>query len=110
MEKVKDISVNYEKSDSIERQGKREDIERFLKDGYHIKDERNGYWLLAKSAMVFVTLKSSDCIKQFSMKRDILNYYGRERVSEGLVNDFKRDFYNEKIAIFWDLQDNYRIE
>ena len=52
----------------------------------------------AEVAKVFVTL---DCdgkgIYVFNMKRDIVEFYQRDRISEKLVNQFKKDFNEGKI-------------
>ena len=49
MEKAENISIQYVASDSIQMQGKKQDINPYLKTGYHIKEERNGYWVLTNA-------------------------------------------------------------
>lgn len=97
MENVTNVSIVYEPSDSIEMQGKYEKIQKYKKQGYYIKEERNGYWVLVKSARVLVTLTNSNCAKTFSMKEDILEYYGRKRISEKLLDKFRADVDSGKI-------------
>ena len=80
MEKVTKIVVEYEPSDTIEVQGKRDKIEKYLKKGYSVKEERNGYWVLIKKAKVWVTLTNSYCTKTFSIKADILDYYSKKKI------------------------------
>ena len=59
MEKAMVLSIEYQQSDSIETQGKRSDIDRYIKDGYYVKENRYGYWVLVKSAKLYVTLSNS---------------------------------------------------
>lgn len=110
MEKAKIISINYEPSDTIEKQGKRKDIEKYLKDGYYIKEERNGYWVLVKTARLIVTLANSSHTRTFNMKEDICDYYGKKRISQSLVDRFSKDIGNGIISIFLHSQGNYEIK
>lgn len=98
MQKVEHISANYFPSDTIETQGNRQEIQKYLDKGYYIKEDRNGYWVLVKTAKVQVTLKNSYGCKTFNVKDAILSYYGRERVTEKLVNQFQNDINNGKIT------------
>jgi hypothetical protein len=41
MEKCEILSVQYEESDSIEIQGKQNEIDKYIKKGYYDKEERN---------------------------------------------------------------------
>ena len=94
------IEVYYQLGSSMELQGKYCSIERYLKDGYYIKESRNGYWLLIRPSELLVT---AHCGKNGSfvhdMKYDILRYYGRSRITEKLINTFKNDFLNGNIKI-----------
>lgn len=109
MEKAMVLSIQYQPSDSIERQGKRSDIERYIKDGYYVKENRNGYWVLVKSAKLYVTLSNSYGSKVFNMKEDVCSYYGKTRISNSLVDRFEMDIKNEKIVIYMDSKGNYSI-
>lgn len=102
MEKVTNVVVEYEPSDTIEVQGKRDKIEKYLKRGYSVKEERNGYWVLIKNAKVWVTLTNSHCTKTFSMKTDILYYYGKQKISTNLVEKFQKDVNDGKITFTMD--------
>lgn len=98
METAKFVSSYYEKSDTIEMQGSRDEIEKYLKQGYYVKIERNGYRVLVKKARVMVTLENSKCTNSFNMKNEILDYYGKERISKQLVKKFEEDINNNKIT------------
>lgn len=102
MEEVTNVIVNYEPSDNIEKQGKYEKIKKYEKLGYYIKEERNGYWVLVKAAKVLVTLTNSKCTHTFNMKSDILNYYGKQKISKNLVDTFRDDVGNGKIKFEMD--------
>ena len=41
---AKFIETHYEYSDTIELQGSRDKIRGYLRKGYRVKDERNGYF------------------------------------------------------------------
>lgn len=97
MEKAKYISIEYEPSDNIEMQGKYEKVQKYEKQGYYAKENRNGYWVLVKPAKVFVTLANSKCTKTFNMKESILSYYCKQRISQRLLGEFEDDAENGKI-------------
>lgn len=107
MEKANVLSIEYIKSDTVETQGKRKDIERYLKKGYYIKEQRNGYWVLVKSSRVDVTLNNSECTKTFNMKEDIREYYNRDRVTEALIRNFSKDVKSGKIVFTMDSEGMY---
>ena len=110
MEKATILSVVYESSDTIETQGKRKDIEKYLKRGYYIKEDRNGYWVLVKPAQLNVTLSNSSCTRMYNMKSDVCSYYGRQRVSTSLIDTFKQDIQNGAISIYMDSKGNYSFK
>lgn len=110
MEKAKIISIDYEASDTIVEQGKRKDIEKYLKNGYYIKEHRNGFWILVKTTRLIVTVCKSSQTRSFNMKEDICDYYGRTRISQSLVDRFRKDIADETISIFLDSQGNYEIQ
>jgi hypothetical protein len=109
MEKGTVLSIIYEPSDTIEMQGKRSDIERYRKQGYRIKEERNGYWVLVKPAQVNITVSNSSGTRTFKMKQDILDFYRRDKISERLIEKFGEDIKKEKINIYMDAEGNYDI-
>lgn len=111
MEKAVIMEIIYEPSDTIEMQGKKSDIEKYIRKGYYVKENRNGYWVLIKSAQVNVTISTSTSgIETFNMKQDICNVYEKERISKGLVERFKKDVENGRVIIEIDLQGNYLIK
>lgn len=110
MEKAKIISIDYESSDTIERQGKRKDIDKYLKNGYYIKEDRNGYWVLVKAARLIVTLTNSSCTRTFNMKAEVREYYGKTHISQSLADRFRKDIHNGTITIYMDLEGNYSLK
>lgn len=103
-------NIEYETSDTIEKQGKRADITKYLKKGYYVKEERNGYWVLVRPSRVVVTLKSSIGIQGINMKQEILDYYMKQRISEKQVEKFAKDIDNKKIVICLDESGDYLIK
>lgn len=110
MEKSTILSIVYVPSDSIEMQGKRKNIEKYLNTGYYIKENRNGYWVLVKTAQLNVTLKNSSCTRTFNMKEGVCDYYGKKRISQSLTDRFTQDIKDGKISIYMDLECNYSLE
>ncbi|MBZ4667310.1 MAG: hypothetical protein JG775_462 [Defluviitaleaceae bacterium] len=83
-------SVEYEHSDTIEMQGKRDAITKYLKKGYYIKEERNGYWVLVKPSRVMVTVESSEGTQSMNMKQDIIDYYGKKEYPKPKLKNLHR--------------------
>ena len=95
-------SSNYIPSDEIEIQGKRRDIKPNLKN-YYIKEERNGYFLLVRTAKIFAEIITSDnMIKNIEIKQAVLNYYGKSRISSSLFEKFQKDLMKKKVILIID--------
>jgi hypothetical protein len=107
MEKATVTSVNYEKSDTIEKQGKQKDIQKYLNDGYYVKVQRNGYWVLVKPSQVQVTLSNSKITRTYNMKEEIREHYNRTNVTEALARTFFKDLTAGKISINMDSEGMY---
>lgn len=110
MEKAKVKSVSYEQSDTIEMQGKRKDIEKHLRNGYHVKEDRNGYWVLTKPAKVLVEVEISGETKIINMKNEIVDHYGKTRISKSLVETFSKDVSNGKVNVYVNSNSNYELK
>lgn len=111
MKKATFVNAVYEESDTITMQGTRSSTIRYQKQGYYIKEERNGYWVLVKPTSIRVYLKNSDNItSSFNMKEDILNYYGKKRISVNTFNKFVKDASNGKIQFYMDDENSYYFQ
>ena len=87
------MEIRYIESKSRSVQGKeREVYDKYGKD-WNIKEKGggNGNWLLTKQSDVEVDGKS---YKEF-----VLDYYGRERLSQKLVDKFREDVEMGKIKL-----------
>jgi len=73
MTKVKIQSVQYEKSDTIEMQGTSADTKRYIRNGYFVKEERNGYWVLNKPSRVLAEILINNKPVLQNIKNEILN-------------------------------------
>lgn len=101
MEKAKFISLSYENSDTIEHQGNRSSIAKYLNKGYYIVRERNGYYVLAKSPRVNVTIEMEDGRRQtIDMKYDIREYYQSLKISRSLANRFAKACEKGKVKFY----------
>ncbi|MNW32999.1 hypothetical protein D3C74_99530 [compost metagenome] len=109
MEKCSVIYVKYEPSDTIEKQGKMSSNEKYLKQGYYIKESRNGYWVLVKPVQVNIKISNSSGARTFNIKQDILDLYKKDRISGKLTDRFEEDILMEKISIYMDAEGDYEI-
>lgn len=110
IEKATILSIMYAPSDSVEIQGKRRDIQKYINSGYYIKEQRNGYWVLVKSAQLNVAVKNSFLTRMFNMKADVCEYYRRTRISKSLIDRFKQDIEEEKVILYMDSEGNYSLK
>ena len=101
MIRAKRISARYIKADKAQVQGDHRAIEPYLNKGYNIITSANGNWVLARNAKVYVTMEGEDgSIYTYNMRMQILEFYGRVKISENLVNEFLRDFNENKILVY----------
>ena len=98
MENVINAVVSYEASDKIIEQGKYSDIEKYLKSGYKVQEDRNGFWVLVRPLRLFVTLTNKYGTNKFEVKNDMLNYYNRQKISLQLIEQFKKDVNEGRIT------------
>ncbi len=110
MLQAKNIDIYYVPSETIEYQGSRESVQRFVRKGYYVNLERNGYWILFRPCQIIVTAHCEDGSQYIhDMKRGILEHYDRKRISKKLVATFEKDFRSGKLFI--DVSDqNYAIK
>lgn len=100
MFKAEHIAVQYVPSDSIGHQGNKRSIDHYLRKGYYVKEQRNGFWLLIRPAKVMVTGYCGDNGNYtHNMKDGILEYYGRARISQKLIGIFRQDFANGNLSV-----------
>lgn len=107
MEQTSILAIDYQNSRNKTFQGKRKEIREFLNEGYDIKSEHDGHWVLVKPPIVNVTLSIDDVTKTFDMKEDVLKHYNRKRLNHNLVKKFKADVENKKIKISLDPSGTY---
>ena len=100
MYKADNIAIDYQKSEKIQCQGDRNSIKHFIRQGYKVAKENNGFWVLSKPSKVMVTVDCGLYGKfTYNMKESILELYRRDRISEKLLETFKRDFVTGKIYL-----------
>lgn len=107
MEQTSILAIDYENSRNKTVQGKRREIREFLNEGYDIKSEHDGHWVLVKPPIVNVTLSSDDVTKTFDMKEDVLKHYNRRRLNQNLVKKFEKDVNAGRIRISLDPNGTY---
>ena len=111
MKKATLVKATYEHSSTITHQGNRASIQAYLNKGYHIKESRNGYWVLSKPASLTVILKDyNNVVHSFQMKEDVFKYYGQSRISEKLAKTFISDANAGKVKFYMDNTGSYCIK
>lgn len=87
------MQVVYVPSESMSVQGKREEIYQRYGREWNIKEQGkgNGNWLLTRKSDVLVNGRS--------YRNFVLDYYGKARLTENLVNKFRNDLENGKIKL-----------
>ncbi|EMB48102.1 MULTISPECIES: hypothetical protein [Treponema] len=109
MTKVKIQSVQYEKSDTIEMQGTSADTKRYIRNGYFVKEERNGFWVLNKPSRVLAEILINNKPVLQNIKNEILNYYNRDRISQNLVQKFENDLVSGSVSLYSDSNGEFVI-
>lgn len=99
---VKFISTTYEASRAIELYGNRSQIDKYLKQGYQIKEQRNGYWLLVKSVKIMVHVEDKGRVCSYDVKEQVLNHYGRTKFLCSIFEQFRKDAEKERIKFYKD--------
>lgn len=100
-------SINYEKSDNIEFQGTEKEAQNYIKKGYNIRLRRNGYFVVGKPCKINVTLAMGNALQQFNMRSDILDHYGKEKMTKALFEKFKKDIEKGNINLKLHSKDEY---
>lgn len=87
------MEIKYVESESRTVQGKKNEIYNLYGKEWAINEQGggNGNWLLTKKSDVLVDGKS---YREF-----VLDYYGRSRLTEKLVDKFREDVNNKKIDL-----------
>lgn len=103
MEKATFVYATYEDSSSRTHHGSRKSIQRFIDNGYYVKEARNGFYVLVKPARIIAVFKDTNGeLYHFDIKQDILEFYGKERISKSLFEKFQDDASKEVILFYLD--------
>ena len=108
MKKVKFLALEYDKSESLEIRGNHSAIERYLHDGYYVKEQRKDKWSLVRPSRVRIWIQGS--AKQYDMKDKILEYYGKQKLSEKMLDKFTNLSIVGKIKFYLDENDELIIK
>lgn len=87
------MQIKYVKSESMPIQGKRNEIYEKYGEEWNIREQGggNGNWLLTKNSDVLVDGKS--------YRSFVLDYYGKSKLTQNLVNKFIEDVENGKVIL-----------
>ena len=86
---------------TIEKQGTRRDIQKYLNQGYKIVYENNGYYVLSIPSSANVRYEVEDVERTECVKPLIRDYYNVERVTENRFNKFMQDYENNKFNFMY---------
>ena len=101
------VDSYFERSESMRWQGSRASINSFLKDGYSVKMNKNGNWLLAKPAhawFIFKTPTGQDF--RVDLRQQIMTHYGKQRFYEATYKRFVKDLTNGVVRVELDTDNN----
>ena len=108
---LKFINATYQKSETKKIQGKRSDMEKYEAQGYHIKQERQGNFILVKSVKIMASFEKEDGrIMIRNIREDILWHYNKERCYKSLFDTFLNDAKEGRIKFYLDDYDNFSME
>ncbi len=101
------IQIRYIQSETLEVQGEyNKDIFPYIQKGYDITRKFKDTWILTKRAKPYVKMicesdddQEEDRVFMINMKFQILQYYGRDRISQKLLEQFEKDFNSEKFEL-----------
>lgn len=100
MEELIFIQATFLEANSIKLQGTRKTIQKYLENGYYIKHNQCGFWLLVKPSAVIVTLRNSTGQHLFNVKKQVIEYYERKRMTAELFDKFNSDATSGKIKFY----------
>ena len=107
MAKTTVVAMDYENSDSVVIREDKNEIQNYLNKGYCIKESHDDYFILVKSANIKVTLSNGKIEQTFNMGKDIMEHYGRKRMSPDLLEKFKKDVEKNKILLTLNSEESY---
>lgn len=93
------ISGTYKRSTILKIQGNRKKISEYLKVGYKIKTESNGFWILYKPTIMEMVFQEKDKTYVFDMKSEACEYLNKNRISKKTANVFIQAVKNGDIII-----------
>jgi hypothetical protein len=99
MTKYPDIQICYSPSDKQEKQGKRSEMKKYINQGYKIQLERNGYFVLVKTAKILLRFSEKKKIHEIDISYDVKEFYDKKRVTEKLAEKIAADIKNEKVKV-----------
>ncbi|WP_318606318.1 hypothetical protein [Mitsuokella jalaludinii] len=87
-------NIEYIPSEKMEIQGSKSEIFKKYGKEWHIREQGsgNGNWLLIKKSNVLINNKS--------YRKEVLKYYGREKLTEKLVNRLRKEIEDRHIPDF----------
>ena len=107
MEELTYICSYFERSATINHQGTRASIQRYLKDGFSIKQDRNGFWVLTKPSRAWFTFKnSSGELVRFDMRGKIMLHYGKQKFYEATYKRFVKELSDGTVKVCLDESNN----
>ncbi len=101
------VQIWLVKSEKVEVQGTYAKIKPYIKKGYRISYENNGYYVLTKPSKLNVELQSEGGASSvFNMKYDILKRYGKQRLTTNVYDCFLEEVKSGKIQFEYNPDDN----
>lgn len=94
-----DIQIYYSPSSTLEKQGKRSEMKKYTNKGYKIQLERNGYFVLVKTARILLRFAEKKKVHEIDISYEVKEFYDRKQVTEKLAEKIATDIQNEKVKL-----------
>lgn len=99
MKEYPDIQICYSPSYKLEKQGKRSEMKKYINQGYKIQLERNGYFVLVKTAKILLRFSEKKKIHEIDISYEVKEFYDKKRVTEKLAEKIAADIKKEKVNL-----------
>lgn len=104
------LGAEYINADHKHFKGNSSQLHRELNKGWEIARGSNGSYVLAKPAQAIFVFKNEHGTYRYNMREDILEYLGRQRLSEKAFETFKNKIKTGTISVYIDEYGYYTLK
>lgn len=103
------VGARFVSSDMKNFQGTRSELKSQLAKGWTIASGSNGSYILARPSEAWFSFKTKNGVYRYNLRRDILNYFNMQRLTEKAFKNFRQKLQNEEITLYVLDDGNYEI-